>query len=973
MEGSLSAREVRAFSECPLKAYLLIRGHESGQQHGISKIYNLRKRRNLDNFLVMLIGKGCIVRPYSLEGMRNGIPYLSNAHLTGPDATTTDCGLLSRVERPSALGPFSYEPFLFLATHQISVEDRLEMGVAGHVLAGMQGAVPKTGHLVDQSGRVRRILIHAALEKAEPILSRLRAWLRQCPKTPPRFLLTRHCSACRFEATCVGKAEEDDSVGLLSGMTAKRLDSFTRKGLFTTTQLSFTYRPRRRKRKAKTPAANPLHRLELQALAFRTGTTFVDGTPKLERTDCELFLDIEGIPDEKWYYLAGVILDNKGALAYRSFWADCRDDERQLWKNLCEFVMRYPGSPIFHYGAYDSRAVHAMASRHNTDGCEIGDRLVNVNSLIYGTIYFPVRSNSLKELARTVGWSWRSPGATGLQSLAWRHQWEESGDPEVKRQLIQYNEDDCGALKAITDKLSFVIENGSRMEEVGYVDLEHCQATARGSELHSELSDILKTAHSDFDSKKIRLKKQDPEQSRNAQHRHSYRRVVPKAHREIRVRRKIKCPVHSGQRLKPTSRVAEQTIIDLVFTKTGIRKRVTRYQGTITCCWRCRRDYSPPAITRLGKGEIFGHRLKAWAVYLRIVLRLPQSAVISLMEAQFRERVSETSLAKFVSQFARYHQVTVRSLRRGLLDGPSIHVDETRFNISGTYHYVWVFTNGRHVVFEMTATREATIVHEILAGYGGVLVTDFYGGFDSVRCRQQKCWSHLIRDLNDDLWKAPFNTEFELFVSKVKDLIVPILGDVQRRGLKSYFLRKHIKAVERFYKDCIDDSSYVTRDTIRYQKRFRRYRSSLFTFLERDGIAWNNNAAERALRHLAIQRKISGAFSQRGAQDYLSLLSVAQSCRFQEKSMLDFLLSGEVDVDAFRKREKIRTTQPNSRQAMVLDFLKAHDGIEGRHVVELCGITGRQARHLLKRMFDAGILGRRGSPSCWTYYLLGDD
>jgi hypothetical protein len=36
----------------------------------------------------------------------------------------------------------------------------------------------------------------------------------------------------------------------------------------------------------------------------------------------------------------------------------------------------------------------------------------------------------------------------------------------------------------------------------------------------------------------------------------------------------------------------------------------------------------------------------------------------------------------------------------------------------------------------------------------------------------------------------------------------------------------------------------------------------LFAFIENDGIPWHNNAAERALRHLAVQRKISGVFSE---------------------------------------------------------------------------------------------------------------
>lgn len=65
--------------------------------------------------------------------------------------------------------------------------------------------------------------------------------------------------------------------------------------------------------------------------------------------------------------------------------------------------------------------------------------------------------------------------------------------------------------------------------------------------------------------------------------------------------------------------------------------------------------------------------------------------------------------------------------------------------------------------------------------------------------------------------------------------------------------------------------------------------------------------AERAIRELAVQRKIAGSFFKRVAPQYLLLLGIAQTCRFQAKSFLRFLLSREKDVDIFRaiKRKKI--------------------------------------------------------------------
>ncbi len=97
-------------------------------------------------------------------------------------------------------------------------------------------------------------------------------------------------------------------------------------------------------------------------------------------------------------------------------------------------------------------------------------------------------------------------------------------------------------------------------------------------------------------------------------------------------------------------------------------------------------------------------------------------------------------------------------------------------------HYVWVFTDGQHVVFRMTETREADIVREVLADYKGVLVSDFYSGYDGIPCRQQKCLVHLIRDINDDLWKAPFEKELEAFVRGGPD---PSRADPRKQWIAS--------------------------------------------------------------------------------------------------------------------------------------------------------------------------------------------
>jgi hypothetical protein len=84
---------------------------------------------------------------------------------------------------------------------------------------------------------------------------------------------------------------------------------------------------------------------------------------------------------------------------------------------------------------------------------------------------------------------------------------------------------------------------------------------------------------------------------------------------------------------------------------------------------------------------------------------------------------------------------------------------------------------------------------------------------------------------------------------------------------------------------------------IQHCERLRK----LFEFLDHDGVAWNNNFAEHAIKHFAKYRnRIDGDMTERGIESYLTLLSVYQTCKNKGVGLLRFFLSGERDIDAFR-------------------------------------------------------------------------
>ena len=139
--------------------------------------------------------------------------------------------------------------------------------------------------------------------------------------------------------------------------------------------------------------------------------------------------------------------------------------------------------------------------------------------------------------------------------------------------------------------------------------------------------------------------------------------------------------------------------------------------------------------------------------------------------------------------------------------------------MKGKLAYVWVFTNLREVAYLYADSREADVLHAALAGFKGVLVSDFYAAYDSLDCPQQKCLMHLLRDLNDDVLVHPYDEELKDLVKRFGSLVRPMVETVDRWGLKRHFLRKRRKDVDRFFRD-LGKAFYLQRGSFEVQRSF---------------------------------------------------------------------------------------------------------------------------------------------------------
>ena len=173
------------------------------------------------------------------------------------------------------------------------------------------------------------------------------------------------------------------------------------------------------------------------------------------------------------------------------------------------------------------------------------------------------------------------------------------------------------------------------------------------------------------------------------------------------------------------------------------------------------------------------------------------------------------------------------------------------------------------VVYLYRPSREGDFLQEMLEGFTGVLVSDFYSAYDSLPCKQQRCLVHLLRDFNSDLQGNPYDDEFKSLAAEFGQLLRPIIATIDQYGLKQTHLHKHRSDVARYYR-ALASRQYRSELGESYQKRLIKTEGKLFTFLDYDGIPWNNNNAEHAIKHFAYYRRVAEGMVKREVFERLS-------------------------------------------------------------------------------------------------------
>jgi predicted RecB family nuclease len=841
--------------------------------------------------------------------IRESPPHGETAELGDPCSEQLLGSCLHAVERVPSEGrgkPGQFIPIRFMFRNKLTKDDRLLLTFDALVLSQLLGREVSLGKIIHGDDHTTLNVKTSALAgEVRKHLDKIVALLSN--PAPPDLILNRHCAECEFQARCRQEALEKDDLSLLSAMSEKERNRHRGKGIFTVNQLSYTFRPRRTPKRAKNPSKP--HYLALQALSLREHRIHINGNPQLPESKSIVYLDIEGLPDNDFYYLVGALVVSQGQETFHAWWADDKPDELDIFTGFVHAVCQLPDFRIVHYGGYETIALKRMKGRQpeslQPEIDHVLQRTTNVLSIVHPHIYFPTYSNGLKDIGHFLGCKRTHENATGLQTIAWRKQWEANRDPDFKTKLIRYNQDDCQTLKRVCDFIGRL----ASFDPAGPAIPETLPTVIRTEEMIKErprwelfrekeyaledLKFVSKCAYFDYQRDKVFVRTHRQFRKINEQCR-KLRRMDMRPNSIIKLECK-RCPRCRKTNIKQVEQMGRPRI-DLKFSRTGVKKWITKVQSYRYRCNRCGHVFN--SETRSCGGQYrYGHALMSWCVYSSFFCGMNMSRTRIALADTFEVFVDQPRMGRFRESMSVEYEGLYAGILESLVREEVLHVDETTVRLRGSKGYVWVLAGMDKVYFFYRPSRECAFLQEVLQSFSGVLISDFYTGYDSLNCEQQKCLVHFVRDIDDDLLKNPLDVELKDIAQEFGVLLRTIIQTVDRYGLKRRHLGKHKPAVLRFL-DSVASRNFSSELADNYKKRFQKSGAKMFTFLDHDGVPWNNINAEHAIKAFAKYRAHSdGRFSQDSLKEYLVLASVFQTCEFNNVNVLKFLLAQETTLD----------------------------------------------------------------------------
>jgi uncharacterized protein len=382
------------------------------------------------------------------------------AFLSGNWGGWTD--FLARVDRPSALGPFSYEVADTKLKRRPHPKHVLQLVLYSDLLTEVQGVAPEFAHVELGTGARATLRLADYSHYARAARARLEAFVAD--PLPTRPVPCADCGLCRWADHCESVWQAEDSLFNVANISRGQVKKLEAAGITTMAALAERDRPvqgmaegtrLRLVTQARLQHARKTGAPSFELRAPEPGKGF-DLLPEPQPGD--LFYDIEGDPHYEGglEYLHGIWCDGQ----FHAFWAHDHAAEAKALEELLAFfrarLEAFPSARIYHYAAYEITALRRLTAKYGI-GEAFLDRLlrerrfVDLFAVVRGGLIGSERNYSIKSMEAFYGRVREGEVKTAGGSVVAYERWRESQDQQILDEIEDYNRVDCISTEELRD------------------------------------------------------------------------------------------------------------------------------------------------------------------------------------------------------------------------------------------------------------------------------------------------------------------------------------------------------------------------------------------------------------------------------------------------------------------------------------------------------------------------------------------
>jgi len=319
------------------------------------------------------------------------------------------------------------------------------------------------------------------------------------------------------------------------------------------------------------------------------------------------------------------------------------------------------------------------------------------------------------------------------------------------------------------------------------------------------------------------------------------------------------------------------------------------------CCQTSNNGQLPADL----KGTVqYGPRLRALVVYLMIYQLLPYKRTQEVLKTLYAVKPSTGTLNRILQDGYKQLEEAEKAIREAIIQAKVVHCDETGHRVGAKTRWLHVAST-KLLTFYHSNKARGSLAHQaadVLPDYKGIAVHDFYRSYLILSCQHGLCNAHLLRELKAVIEREPHQLWAKAVVRLLQtaNRLVKAAKAQDKWSLSAPAQKRIVTIYDRLLRqaDTLNPlaapngrrgrtKQTKTRNLV---SRLLQYKQDILRFTYDFNVPFDNNLAERDLRMVKVQQKISNCFrSELGAKIFCRIRGYISTCLKQEYELFPVL------------------------------------------------------------------------------------